>query len=216
VKSGIRKNLAAIGFGVTALVWSACTCRGDDKPARPNGSLFSEATASLTSDFRARKVGDTLTILVQESATASSSADTKTSRNDAVNFGGLTGSLGGIFGQLGLTKGLLSPAGVSANTATAGSGATNRSGSLVTKITVIVKEIQPNGNLVVEGNRTVGVNAEKQKVTITGIIRPQDVGPDNTVSSVALANAQIHYDGKGPVGDKQRRGLLTTIFGWLF
>jgi flagellar L-ring protein precursor FlgH len=68
----------------------------------------------------------------------------------------------------------------------------------------------------VEGTRTVGVNAEKQKVVISGIVRPQDIGPDNTISSVYLANASVQVDGKGPIGDRQRKGLISTILHWLF
>lgn len=216
MRTTLLRKRATIGFALTALVWSAWMARGDDQPARPNGSLFSASAGSLIRDFRARKAGDTITILVQETAAATSSATTKTNRDDSVNFGGFTGAFKGIFGQAGVTRGLLGPAGVSAKTGTSGQGQTNRSGSLITRISVVVKEVLPNGNLVLEGTRLVGVNAEKQKVVITGIVRPEDVSQDNTVSSIAIANLQVQYDGKGPVGDKQRRGLLTTIFGWLF
>ncbi|MCC6729074.1 MAG: flagellar basal body L-ring protein FlgH [Chthonomonadales bacterium] len=183
---------------------------------RPTGSLWGARGASMFADIRARKAGDTLTIIVQETATASSSASTKTSRDDKVAFGGVTGALSGLFRPLGITRDLLGPFGVSDSASTSGQGQTNRSGSLVTRITVMVKEVLPNGNLMVEGSRAVGVNAEKQRVTLRGVVRPQDIGPENTVSSIAVADAAIEYEGKGPVGARQRKGLLTTIFGWLF
>jgi len=199
------------------LAWSGWTCAAlAQGTPRPTGSLFSTDGGSLFADHRAHKVGDTLTILVQETASASSSASTKTSRNDSVNFGGVTGSLRGLFRPLGIKRDLLGPFGADAKTASNGQGQTTRAGTLVTQLTAVVKEILPNGNLVIEGSRTVGVNAERQKVVISGVVRPQDIAPDNTVSSVALANASVQYDGKGPVGDKQRRGLLSTLFGWLF
>lgn len=216
---------------IVALAASACgaqtvtvgpSAQSEPTPAvaqpapRPTGSLWSAKGGSLFTDSRARQAGDVLTIVVQENASASSSAGTKTSRDDSVDFAGVGGSLSGLLQPLGIKKQLLGPFTVGGKTGTNGQGQTNRSGSLVTTITVTVKEVLPNGNLSIEGTRVVGVNAEKQKVTLSGVIRPQDVTPDNTVSSLHVCNAQIQYDGKGPVGDKQRRGLLTTVFGWLF
>lgn len=203
------------GLMLFAVVFSAWTSRADPAPhpsttERPSGSLWSRSSTSLVRDVRAHRVGDTITILVQETASASSSATTKTSRSDTASFGGFTGTLEALF------RPLLKPTGASASLSTDGQGQTNRSGSLSTRLTAIVKEVLPNGNLVIEGTRMVGVNAEKQKVVISGIVRPQDIGPGNTVSSVAIANATIQFDGKGPVGDKQRKGILSTIFGWLF
>ncbi len=209
----VRKANLLLTAGSVAfcLVWSGWMSRAEGngpkaEGARPTGSLWSKSSRSWTEDVKAGRVGDTLTILVQETSSASSAASTKTSRSDSASFGGGTGIL----------KRLLKDFGASANTAVNGQGQTVRTGSLVTRLTVIVKEVLPNGNLVVEGVRTVGVNSEKQKATISGIVRPQDINPDNTVSSVSVANATIQYDGKGVVGDKQRRGLISTVFGWLF
>jgi len=174
--------------------------------SRPNGSLWSGSSRGWTEDVKAHAVGDTITVVVQETASASSAASTKTSRDDSATFNGGTGFL----------KPLLNNFGASAKTAVNGQGQTVRTGSLITRLTVTVKEVKPNGNLVIEGVRYVGVNSEKQKVTITGMVRPQDVNPDNTVSSVSVADANIQFDGKGVVGDKQRKGLISTLFGWLF
>jgi flagellar L-ring protein precursor FlgH len=203
------------GFILFASLFSAWMSRADrdtqpSNAERPTGSLWNQNSTSLVRDVRAHRVGDTLTILVQENATATSTAATKTSRSDSANFGGFTGTLEALF------RPLLKPTGASASLSTDGQGQTNRSGTLTTKLTAIVKEVLPNGNLLIEGTRIVGVNAEKQKVVIRGVVRPQDIGPGNTVSSVAIADATIQFDGKGPVGDKQRKGILSTIFGWLF
>jgi flagellar L-ring protein FlgH len=224
------QRLLTIGFGGVALLFSGWMSRAEghgqtaqatapttvttgaqDKPVtvekpRPTGSLWNKTSRSLTEDVRAHAVGDTITIIVQETATASSSATTKTSKDESADFGGGTG----------LLRGLLRDFGLGAKTSMNGQGLTNRSGSLVTKMTAMIKEVLPNGNLVIEGVRTVGVNNEKQKIIISGTVRPQDINPDNTVSSIALANASVQYDGKGPVGDRQRKGLISTIFGWLF
>ena len=176
---------------------------------RPTGSLWSRSARPLVADRKAAKVGDVLTIIVQETASAASSAATKTSRADKTEFGGLNSGFSTL-------NRLLKPFDVSASGSTNGQGQTNRSGSLVTKISVTVKEVLEDGNLRVEGTREVTINKEKQKVTIRGIVRPDDIGPGNTVSSVAVADASIQYDGKGPVGDRQRKGLLSTVFDWLF
>ena len=177
---------------------------------RPTGSLWQDSgSGSLFQDFRARKVGDTITILVQESATANSQAATKASKSESGNFSGLTSGFGTL-------NRLLKPFGASTNESQDGQGSTNRTGSLTTRLTAIVKEVLPNGNLVIEATRDVTINAEKQKVTVRGIIRPVDVSAANTVSSIAIADASIKMDGKGPVGDRQKKGILSRIFGWLF
>ncbi|MGC8668627.1 MAG: flagellar basal body L-ring protein FlgH [Chthonomonadales bacterium] len=184
--------------------------------ARPTGSLFSPEHSSLFADLKAHRVGDIVTILVQESAVATTSANTKTSKDESATFGGVTGALSGLFKPLGIKHSLLGPFGTNDKRTSNGSGTTDRSGSLVTKITAVVKEVMPNGDLKIEGNRVVGINQEKQKVTISGIVRPQDVGPDNTVSSVSIAEMTVQYDGKGPVGAQQKPGLITRLFHWLF
>jgi flagellar L-ring protein precursor FlgH len=205
-----RRAILTFGLAAFAFAWPAWTCRADEPNAsRSNGSLWGRNSRSLTADIKAHQVGDTVTIIVQETATATSSATTKTSRTDSAKFDGLTSPFRTL-------NRLLGAVGTSASASVNGQGQTNRSGTLVTKLTAVVKEVLPNGNLVIEGTRTVGVNAEKQKVVITGIARPQDIGPDNTISSISIANATIQYDGKGPVGDRQRKGLISTIFGWLF
>jgi flagellar L-ring protein precursor FlgH len=69
----------------------------------------------------------------------------------------------------------------------------------------------PNGNLFVKGRREIRVNHETQYLTLSGIIRPEDIGPDNEISSVYVADARIGYAGTGPVADKQKPGWLGRI-----
>jgi flagellar L-ring protein precursor FlgH len=178
-------------------------------PARPNGSLYNKAQKSLIQDFRAAGVGDVITVLVNESSSASSKAATNSQRKDKGSFGGLNSSFQAL-------NRLIKPFDLSADMQFQGQGSTSRSDNLNTRLSAVVKQILPNGNLVIEASRTIGINAEKQKVILRGTIRPQDISPANTVSSVAIADATIQYDGKGPVGDRQRKGLLSQIFGFLF
>jgi len=169
-------------------------------------SLWKDGNRSLYADRKAVKEGDVLTVLIYESTTASSRADTKTSKSDSASTKPGVGPL----------LRMLPEWSVSGKTGSQASGSTTRSGTLVGKISVVVKEVLPNGNLKVEGTRTVGVNGEKEKIVLTGIVRPEDVSAENTVPSTAIAQAEIHYEGKGPVGNKQREGLLTKLLKWLF
>lgn len=169
-------------------------------------SLWKDGNRSLYADRKAIKEGDVLTVLIYESTTASSRADTKTSKSDSASTKPGVGPL----------LSLLPEWSVSGKTGSQASGSTTRSGTLVGKISVVVKEVLPSGNLKVEGTRTVGVNGEKEKIVLTGIVRPEDVSAENTVASTAIAEAEIHYEGKGPVGSKQREGLLTKLLKWLF
>ncbi len=202
-----------LGGGICA---AQTTSSAPAEPPRATGSLWSNSSINITSDFRARRVGDIVTVIVTENTSGSSSATTKASRKDAAKFDGVTGALSGVFQTVGIKKSLLGPLGASASNSVDGQGQTNRTGSINTQLTVVVKEVLPNGNLVIEGTRDVGINKETQKVTVTGTIRPQDITPQNTVSSVAMANATVKLDGKGIVADRQRKGLLATVFGWLF
>lgn len=170
-------------------------------------SLWTSGSRSLFADVKARQAGDILNIIVVESATASAAANTKTSKSEDASTAQGTGPLlGNLFAAWGL----------SGKTNTNATGTTSRSDSLQARIAVVVKEVLPNGNLVIEGTRSVMINKEERKMILTGEVRPQDVQPDNTVSSTLVAKAEIRYDGKGPLGNKQREGLITKIFKWFF
>ena len=79
-----------------------------------------------------------------------------------------------------------------------------------------VKELLPNGTIRIEGSRLVTINKETQRVVFSGVIRPEDIGTDNTIPSTLVADANIRYEGKGIVGDTQRTGILTRVFRFLF
>ena len=79
-----------------------------------------------------------------------------------------------------------------------------------------VTEVKPNGNLVVSGTQSIKQNTDLHTITITGIVRPDDIAADNTVLSSYVANEAMKFDGKGPINAKQRQGILTQIFNILF
>ncbi|MCC6446102.1 MAG: flagellar basal body L-ring protein FlgH [Armatimonadetes bacterium] len=184
-----------------ALLLGGQPSRADSLWAKGQGKQF----GNLFGDNKARREGDTLTVLIQEITVSSAKAETKSGKSES-------GSLGPVSGLLRFLPKLSAEGQMNANA----SGTTTRAGSLVGKITVTVLKVLPNGNLQVEGSRTVGVNKEKEKITLKGIVRPGDIATDNTVSSSSVANAEITYEGKGPVGDRQRPGILSQLLKVFF
>ena len=173
-------------------------------------SIFGQSAGySMFSDKRARSVGDVITILVVEYAEASSEATTTTKKENDHGFlstgGSGTQSSSPMYGIRGDLKNEYS-----------GNAAVSRQGRLKTKITATVKEVMPNGDLTIQGNRMVEVNGEREMATITGLVRQEDISGSNTVYSYQLADAQISYKGKGVVSTGQRPGLIARLFNWVF
>lgn len=164
-------------------------------------------------DRKALQMGDSLTIRIVETAEASNGADTNSSRKSAIN--GKLNALLGLQGVLAKSE-LTNLIDASSSNSHAGTGLTSRQGRLTASITAVVKEVLPNGNLVVQGSRIVLVNHEEQFMTLTGMVRPEDVSRDNTILSTQVADARIAFGGIGVVADKQRTGWGTWVFDWLF
>jgi len=179
-------------------------------PVAPGSLWPADDRVFFYADKKALRVGDIITVRIIESAQASNTADTDLSRTSSANA-----SLSAFFGKkkfLNLFKvgdDLLT---TSSENSHKGAGSTTRSGELTAVMTAMVREVLPNGNLVVRGTREVLVNHEQQFITLTGIVRPQDVSRDNIVLSTQLADANITIGGLGVVADKQRSGWGTWIF----
>jgi flagellar L-ring protein precursor FlgH len=171
-------------------------------PARSETVLPS--SQSVYADFRARSVGDVVTILIVESTSASKSASTQTDSQASSDVIGL-GRLDFIdFWNL------------SADNSSDGGGTTRREGELSARITANVVEVDPTGLLLVEGTRTVRVNGEVEEIVLRGKVRPQDIGPNNTLYSTYLADASIDFTGDGSLNNASEPGILTRIMNWLF
>ncbi len=177
------------------------------------GSLWpAEDNVFLYSDRKALRVGDIITIRIVESASANNTADTNLSRASSLNA-----SLTSFFGkQKFLDKLGESAIKASSDSSFKGAGTTVREGQLNATITAVVKEVLSNGNLVIQGTRAVAVNHEEQYITITGVVRPEDILRDNVVLSGQVANANIAIGGTGIVADKQNSGWATWIFDFLW
>lgn len=160
----------------------------------------------LFHDRKGMSVGDLITVLIVERSQASQNAATQTGKQGSLAIGPGAGVLEQY---LPLVK-------AGGSDQMKADGTTSRGGQVTAKVTVVVREILPNGNLVVEGKQLISVNHEKQEITVTGVIRPDDIAPDNTVYSTYLAEANIRYSGDGVIGNKQRPGILQYVLGLIF
>lgn len=193
----------------------------DEQLKRPavnysNGSLWQASSVGLTEDGKARRVGDIVTIVITETASASKEAKTATGRASSMSAGipafmGLEGA-GILLNNLGGKEANLSKLiDASASSKFDGSGSTSRKETLTATITAKVIEVLPNTNLRIEGRRNVKVNNEDQIVTVQGVIRQRDITSENTINSIYVADAQISYSGEGIISDRQKPGWLMNI-----
>lgn len=176
----------------------------------PNGSIFQAGRAvRLFEDNKAYRIGDVLSVTLSESTNASKSAATTTSKEDAIDLSALT-----IFGSTGPTINGNSPFGnnIDGERDFSGAGDSAQSNSLSGEIAVTVTDILPNGNLVVRGEKIIGLNQGSEFIRLSGLVRPQDINSANTVMSHKVANARIYYGGGGVVAESNSRGWLTRFF----
>lgn len=176
------------------------------------GSIWQAASMGLTDDYKARRKGDIVTIVIVETASASKEAKTDTSRGSTVNAG-IPNFMG--LEQAGFIKNnfadLSKLINASVDSKYAGSGSTSRQETLNATVSAKVIDVLPNGNLLIEGRRAVRVNNEDQLIVINGTVRPTDIGSDNIVSSSFIADARISYSGKGIISDRQSPGWLMNV-----
>jgi flagellar L-ring protein FlgH len=168
------------------------------------GSLYQEGNYQpLTSDSRPRRAGDLITVLVYESASATTTANTSAGRD--ANVGGEVSGPHRSFS-----------AGLKTSNQTEGRGRTQREGKVLAQITVPIQQVMEHGDLIISGEQLLEINNEKQQIKIEGRIRPQDVSDTNVVLSTRIANAKISYIGQGDLSDKQRPAWwqrFLTMFG---
>ena len=181
-------------------------------PSYTNGSIWQASSVGLTEDGKARRVGDIVTIVITETASASKEAKTATGRSSEIsagipNFMGLEQSKLITSNFADLSK-LMN---ASASSSFDGSGSTSRKETLTATITAKVIEVLPNTNLRIEGRRNVKVNSEDQIVTVQGVIRQRDITSENTINSIYVADAQISYAGEGVISDRQKPGWLMNV-----
>jgi len=184
----------------------------DPKPQSP-GTLWNGDDGNWLADVKARRIGDIVTIVINEQASASKVATTATDRSSNIAAG--ISSLFGLEKTVVKNNSNVTPSaliGANSDNKFSGSGSTTRAENLVATLTTQVVEVYPNGNMKIRGGKSVTVNNENQIIYLTGIVRQADIMADNTVGSGNILNAQISYTGKGSVSDNQKPGWASRIF----
>lgn len=208
-----RQMIAIVGIWMVLGGW---TIGGESVQA---ASIYKtgcqRGSSALFADFKARNVGDIITILIAESSSASETSKVDTQKSHNLDF-----ALTHLFGAGNLLFGKedgqeLTRAKFSGENEFGGQAQTTNSGKLTAQLSATVKEVLPNGNLLIEGRRAIFYNKEKKNIIVSGIIRPQDVTPENTVLSTYVADASITFEGKGEVNNQSQPGILSKLFSWI-
>jgi flagellar L-ring protein FlgH len=227
IKFGILREhasrFAPLACAALTLSWPA-TARNTDRPSQATpmsaldrlltgtetgsptsptaGSLYTAdgSLADIAMDFRATRVGDVVTVVVAEQASANSQGTTSTKRTSSAKA-----SVSSLFGPKAASGALADLANLSGQQQLQGQGATSRVTTLTTTLSARVLKVLPNGNLIVEGNKAVAINSEVQNVCLRGIVRPIDIGPDNSITSSRVAELEVRINGRGVVNDAIHR-----------
>ena len=174
-------------------------------PERQTGSLFSEgaAKANLFDDFKARNVGDIVTISVVEATTASVNSDASRTRKSGtlINTPAILDAVAPNVAAGSLIQGL-------GDRDFKGTGATSRTSAVKLALSARVVAVMPNGDLLIEGSKVRAINKETEMVVVRGIVRPRDITSNNLVLSTAIADMEIRLNGKGVASADNQPGWL--------
>ncbi len=178
------------------------------RPQPVDGAIFQDSTARLLlfNDRRARFVGDTITVTIEEKLQASNSTSSSAARKGAVSA--TVPTIAGVPGRT--FQGLDISA--SSNNSHAGSGGASTNNTLAGTIAVTVIEVYPNGNLLVSGEKQVAIGQNTEYIRFSGVVNPANVTAANTVSSTRVADARIEFRGSGYVSEAQRMAWLARFF----
>jgi flagellar L-ring protein precursor FlgH len=169
---------------------------------QPN-SLFSNEAKGFFKDQRAHKIGDILLVQVTIADKAQIANTTASSRSGS-NGAGVGGVLGSLFNSAVPGVDASKAVDLTSSMANSGAGSVNRSEKIDTQVAAVVTQVLGNGNLVIEGHQEVRVNYEVRDLIVAGIVRPEDIGSDNTIPSSKIAEARIAYGGRGQITDVQQ------------
>jgi flagellar L-ring protein FlgH len=200
------QSTAKLGLGL-ALALAAAGARADS--LWPGGAADFGNVSNGISDNRALKVGDIVTVRIDESATASQSSQVST--NKVATVAGGAGA-----GYFNPNQGMpVTSFGAGGEEGFDGGGTNANSGALVTTLSARIIAVLDSGNLVIQGQRSVKINDERQNIFIKGVIRPKDVDRNNTVLSSVISDEQISYSGRGPLSEKAHPGFFSRFMDWL-
>lgn len=187
------------------------------RPAYPTMPVVADPTAGAVSsvevawtlfeDSRASRVGDIVTIVLEESTSSSKSAETSISKETDNTLPNPT-----VFGNVVIGNDDNNFQSIESETDFEGSGESDQSNSLSGTITAVVADVLPNGVLLIQGEKWMNFNRGEEYLRVSGLVRDEDIGPNNTVSSLRLADARLAYSGTGAIADSNSTGWLTRFF----
>ncbi|MDG4867165.1 flagellar basal body L-ring protein FlgH [Guyparkeria sp. 1SP6A2] len=181
--------------------------RSQNNPVQSNGAIYQSGQVdNMFADSRPYRVGDILTVVLEEQMQASKSAGTSTgkSQDTSITPPNVLGLTGAAIERLN--------AQISGERDFSGDGSSSQQNNLSGQITVTVSRVLSNGNLVIRGQKWIGINQGSEFIKLAGMVRPQDIAADNTIMSTRVANAQIAYGGEGVINDSNNMGWLARFF----
>lgn len=188
---------------IAVLLLLSCTAPCHAADDATGGSLIdADHYRGVVADRRAYRTGDTLTVIVLENAQAESNAATNVANDSGATLDAKDPSADRALGV-----------NVSGNAD--GTGKTSRQGQLQAQLSVKVISVEPNGMLHVQGDQTITINGEAQKIAVDGMVRLDDITQDDTVLSTRLSDAKIEFTGNGVVSESQKQGIIYRFFHWL-
>ncbi len=195
-------------------------------PPKSNGTIYQPGyEMSLYQDHIAHRIGDILTVRLEETTQGQKQAETKTTKDSSFNSNNgtttnnpslgttSTGELQPVFFGSGIKQFIFQ---TGSDLEFNGKGQTNESNRLNGTVSVTVMRVLSNGNLVIQGESWVTINQGREYMRLTGIVRPEDIDANNAISSQRITNARISYSGNGQVGNASRGGILTQLFTKFF
>jgi len=181
-------------------------------------SLWRPGSRAFFKDQRANRIGDILTVMIQIEDKATLNNSTTTSRDNSEKAGitnllGMETQLAQVFPEAVVPA---TAADLGSKSSVKGSGVVARNETIKMEIAAIVTQILPNGNMVISGRQEIRVNYENRELTVTGVVRPEDISSTNTIESSKIAEARMSYGGRGDLTEVQQARYGQQIFDIIF
>lgn len=171
-------------------------------------NIGGQTRRSIYSDIKAYKVGDVITIIINEATTSSNKSNATTSKQNQLSVDNTAGT-----GFLNFIPGF--NAASSSKNQFQGSGQVTTTGQFNSRMSARIQKILEDGNYLISGTRVIDTNGETQVTEFTGVVRPLDISPTNTILSSQMADIHIYYKGKGVIDQGNRPGIFTRIINWI-
>lgn len=212
MKTNLWRTRALLPGITAALLLSSGTIGAN--PADESGTKSWTMAARLYADRKAYRVGDILTVTIMEVATSAKSAQTTTKKSSTAS-GSASASLPMKSRTYNWGSSALPAYQLDSSSAFSGGGSTANSDQFTANISVTVRDVLPNGNLLIEGTRNVVIRDDRATIVLSGMVRPENIDANNTVLSTAIADAAIHYSSSGTLANSQEKGIFTRLIDWI-